>query len=95
VTAITVNAAVVAVARTVTNGGTGTVSSRLLLNKATAMPPAGAAPLIVTVQVAVPKDGRLVGRHDREVGTRGAGPPPVTTPPVLESVILAPAAEAA
>jgi hypothetical protein len=88
-----VNVAVVAAAATVTEGGT--VSRRLLLVMATAVPPTGAAPLNVAVQLAVPELARLVGRQAREVRTIGGGPPPVTTPPVGESVIALPDAEAA
>ena len=86
------NVAVVAAAATVTDGGT--VSRRLLLEMATTVPPAGAAPLNVTVQLAVPELARLVGRHAREVrATVGGGPPPVMTPPVGESVIALPEPE--
>jgi len=91
VPAVAVNVAVVAAAATVTDGGT--VSNRLLLERATAVPPVGAAPLNVTVQLAVPEPARLVGRHAREVRTVGGGPPPITTPPVGESVIALPNAE--
>jgi hypothetical protein len=90
--AVAVNVAVVAAAATVTDEGT--VSSRLLLEMATAVPPAGAAPLNVTVQFAVPEPARLTGRHATEVRTIGGDPPPpVTTPPVGESVMALPDAE--
>jgi hypothetical protein len=93
VPAVAVNVAVAAAAATVTDEGT--VSRRLLLEMATAVPPTGAAPLNVTVQLAVAEPARLVGRHAREVRTIGGGTPPVTTPPVGESVIALPNAEAA
>ena len=88
------NAAVVADAGTVTDGGT--VNKGLLLERVTAAPPAGALPLTVTVQLAVPELVRLVGRHATEVGVivgEGA-PPPVTEPPVAESVTEPPEPEA-
>lgn len=86
------NVAVAAAAATVIDGGT--VSRRLLLERATAVPPTGAAPLNVTVQLAVPEPARLAGRHAREVRTIGGGPPPATTPPVGDSVIALPAPDA-
>jgi hypothetical protein len=92
VPAVAVNVAVVAAAATVTDGGT--VSRGLLLEMATAVPPAGAAPLNVTVQLAVAEPAMLVGRHDTEVRAVDGGPPPVTTPPVGESVIAVPEPEA-
>lgn len=82
---------VVADADTVTD--VGTVSKALLLERATMAPPAGAAPLSVTVQLAVLELASVAGRHAREVGTIGGGPPPVTTPPVVESVMALPEAE--
>jgi hypothetical protein len=89
--AVAVNVAVIAAWGTVTDDGT--VSKALLLEVATTTPPAGAAPLNVTVQVAEPEAARLVGRHAKEVRTVGGGPPPVTTPPVDESVIALPELE--
>jgi len=61
---------------------------------ATAVPPTGAAPLNVTVQLAVPELARLAGRHATEVRAVDGGPPPVTTPPAGESVMALPAPEA-
>ena len=84
----------VAPAGTVTEAA-GTGSSALLLEMATAVPPAGAAPLNVTVQLVVPELARLVGRHAKEVRAADGGPPPLTTPPVGESVIALPDVEAA
>ena len=91
VPAVAVNVAVVADADTVTDAGT--VSKGLLLERAATAPPTGAAPLNVTVQFAAPELARLVGRHAREVGTIGGAVPPVTTPPVSESMIALPEAE--
>jgi hypothetical protein len=79
---------VVADAATVTDAGT--VNRTLLLERATIAPPAGAAPVSVTVQLAAAELAKVVGRHTTEVGTMGA----VTVPPVAEIVIELPAAEA-
>jgi hypothetical protein len=89
-----VNAAVVADAGTVTDAGT--ANKGLVLERVTAAPPAGALPLTVTVQLAVPELVKLAGRHATEVGViddEGA-PPPVTEPPVAESVTEPPEVEA-
>jgi hypothetical protein len=77
--AVAVKDAVMAPAGTVTEEGT--VSSVLLLARATAVPPAGAVPLTVIVQVAAADFCRLAGAHVKLVrpGVRAAGP--VTTPP--------------
>lgn len=83
---------VVAEAATVTDAGA--VNNALLLDSATLAPPVGAAPLNVTVQLALAELARLLGTHERDVGTIGGGPPPVTTPPVNASVIALPAADA-
>jgi hypothetical protein len=90
---VAVNAAVVAAAGTVTDAGT--VNKVLLLERAATAPPAGAAPLNVTVQFAVAELDRLAGRQAREVGTIGAAeaPPPVTVLPVAEIVSPLPEAE--
>lgn len=60
-------------AGTVTDGGTG--SAVLLDDSATALPPAGAAALNVTVQVVAAPDVRLAGAHAIE---EAVGPPPPT-----------------
>jgi len=90
---VTLKVVRVAPAGTVTEAA-GTGSSVLLLEVATTVPPAGAAPLNVTVQLAVPELARLLGRHAREVRTVAERPPPLTLPPVGERVIALPAAEA-
>ena len=51
---------------------TGTGSSALLLDRETAVPPAGAALLRVTVQVVPAPEARLVGLHVSEERTTGA-----------------------
>jgi hypothetical protein len=91
VPAVAENVPVVAPAATVTDGGA--VSRGLLLEIVTAAPPAGAAPLNVTVQLALPEAARLVGRHARAVRTVAGRLPPVATPPVGESAIALPEAE--
>ncbi len=65
------NAAVVAPERTVTDAGT--VRAALLADRATAVPPTGAAEEIVTVQVELAPEIRLVGEHCRPeiVGSEG------------------------
>jgi len=83
---------VVADAATVTE--VGTVNKPLLLERVTLAPPVGAAPLNVTVQLALAELPRLPGTHASDAGTIGGGPPPVTTPPVNERVIALPEAEA-
>jgi hypothetical protein len=93
VPAVAVKVPVVADAAIVTEAGT--VNKALLLDSATTAPPAGAAPLKVTVQLEVAELAKLLGTHASEVGTIGGGPPPVTMPPVNASVIELAAAEAA
>jgi hypothetical protein len=61
VPAVTLNVAVVAAAATVTDAGT--LRRELVLVSATAAPPAGAAPLRVTVQVELAPEVRLAGEH--------------------------------
>lgn len=63
VPAVALKVADVAPAATVTDAGT--VTAELLLDKATADPPDGAAPESVTVQVELPPDDRLAGEHCR------------------------------
>jgi hypothetical protein len=83
-TAVAVKVAVVAEAATVTLAGT--VRLALLLVKVTLDPPAGAAPLKVTVQVLVPAPVNDVGLQVRLLGVT-AGTVTSTTPPVAEVVI--------
>jgi hypothetical protein len=90
VPAVATNVTAVVAADTVIDSGT--ISKRLLLEIATAAPPIGAGPLNVTVQIAMPNVGRLVGRQVREIGTSAGA---VTTPPVGESAIALPEGDAA
>jgi len=60
----TANAALVEPAKTVT--WLGGVRVELLLDTVTAVPPAGAAPLRVTVQFTAPPPARLLGLHTSE-----------------------------
>jgi hypothetical protein len=60
----------------------GTVNAVLLLVSATTAPPAGAAPLRVTVHVALLELLREAGRHEREETAGRTLPPPVTVPPI-------------
>lgn len=68
----TVKVAVVLPEGTVTLGGTVAVAV-LLLERLTTTPPAGAAPLSVTVPLDVPPPRRLVGLSATDVGVGGAG----------------------
>lgn len=89
--AVTVNVAVVAEAATVTLAGT--VRLVLLVVKVTLDPPAGAAPLSVTVQVLVPAPVNDDGLQVRLLGVT-VGTVTSTTPPVAEVVIGMAAVEA-
>jgi hypothetical protein len=79
VPAVAVNVALLAAAATATD--VGTVRNELLLDSATTVPPAAAAPLSPTVQIDFPKLFNVVGTQDREV-TLDEAAPPATTPPV-------------
>ena len=94
VPAVTVNAAEVAPAATVTEAGV--VNSELLSDSVTVVPPVGAAWLSVTEQDALPPALRVDGEHDKEVSAGETIPPdPVTTPPVGDTAIAVPLADAA
>ena len=95
VPAVTVNAAEVAPLATVTEAGV--VSRALLSETVTAVPPVGAAALKTTVQDELPALPRTLGVQDTEVSVGAAvNPPgPATVPPVPESGIAVPAADAA
>jgi len=88
VPAVAVNVAVVAPAPTVTDEGT--VSSVLLSDTATAVPPAGAAPESVTVHVLLPDELRLAGEQLSEVRLGPANPGPVIVPPAAVIVVALP-----
>jgi len=87
VPAVALNVAEVAPAATVTDAGT--VNVVLLLVSVTALPPAGAAWFRVTVQVLEALGPRLAGLH-ATLDTCNGTAPPVTVPPVAETVIPAP-----
>jgi len=93
--AVAVNVVPVAPAATVTDVP-GTGSSALLLDSATTVPPAGAAPLSVTVQLVLPELDTVVGAQAKEV-TVGPGPPPspITIPPVADTAMALPETDAA
>jgi hypothetical protein len=67
---VTVKVAVVALAATVTVGGT-CAAALLPLDRVTTAPPAGAGPLSVTVPTEVAPDGTAVGFRLTEVSTGG------------------------
>ena len=74
----------------------GVVSSALLSERVTIVPPVGAAWLSVTEQDALPPALRVAGVHDKEVSASETIPPdPVTTPPVGDTAIAVPLADAA
>jgi hypothetical protein len=77
-------------AGTVTEAGV--VSRALLSESETTVPPVGAAPLRVTVQVVLPALVTVEGVQDNELRD-GAVAPPVTVPPVAETVIALPVPE--
>ena len=94
VPAVTVNAADAAPAPMVTDAGV--VSSELLSDSVTTVPPVGAAWLSVTEQDALPPALRVDGVHDKEVSAGETIPPePVTTPPDADTAIAVPLADAA
>ena len=82
---LTVNVALVAPATTVTLEGTR--AAVLLLESATVAPPAGAAPLNVTVPVEEFPPATLVGFSESEERVGGGGGAGVT---VSEAVLVAP-----
>ena len=84
------NVAVVAPAATVTDDGT--VSSELLSDTVTAVPPEGAAPEIVTVHVLFPAEVRLVGAQLNELRLGDVSPGPVIVPPVAVVIVALPEA---
>jgi len=86
---VAVKVADAAAAATMTDAGTLRIASVLV--RVTVAPPAGAAPLSLTVQVELPELLKVAGRQDREVTVGHA--PPVTVPPVVESGMASPAAE--
>ena len=73
----------------------GTVRLELLSDKATEMPPLGAAPLNVTVQFVLPGVVMLTGVQDTVVRVGEVPPDPVMVPPAAESVTALPEDEAA
>jgi hypothetical protein len=89
-----VNVAEVAPEATVTEPG---VVSRLLLSDSvTTVLPVGAAWLSTAVQDALPPVLRVAGVHDNDVNVGATIPPgPVTTPPVADTAIAVPLADAA
>jgi hypothetical protein len=88
VVVVALNVADVAAAATVTDAGT--VSVVLVLVSVTNAPPAGAAPVSVTVQVALLAAFNVVGAHDREETVGSTAPPPITVPPVAVSMTAFP-----
>ena len=86
------NVAEVAPAPTVTDPGT--VSVVFVFVSVTTAPPLGAAPLKVTVHAALLERLNVEGVHDKTV-TIGKGAVPITVPPVPDSAMAFPAAEAA
>ncbi|HUI58056.1 MAG TPA: hypothetical protein VLY04_23945 [Bryobacteraceae bacterium] len=84
---VALKVAEVAPAATVTDAGT--VNAVLLLDNATALPPAGAAWFSVTVQVLEALGPTLAGLHAKPVTCTGDAPP-VTVPPVADIVIPVP-----
>lgn len=96
--AVAVKVAEVAPAATVTVGGT--VSAAALLDSETTAPPAPAALLRLTLQVAVPDEDRLVGAQPSAAGTVGASsetdvccepPPKVAVTTAVWSLVIVPA----
>src|SRR5271169_1813337 len=79
---VALKVAEVAAAATVTDAGT--VRVELVLVRVTVAPPAGAAPLRVTVQVEVPELFKVAGRQARDLTVGKSAAPPVTVPPVAE-----------
>jgi hypothetical protein len=89
VAVVALKVADVAAAATVTEAGT--VRLEFVFVRATTAPPVGAAPVSVTVQVALAELLNVAGTQDREV-TEG-NPPPVTIPPIPEVRITFPEAD--
>src|SRR6267142_2672974 len=90
---VALNVAVVAAAATVTDAGT--VSDVLVSESVTNAPPAGAAPVSVTVQVELLEGFNEAGAHDKEETVGSADPPPVTIPPVAATITAFPEGAAA
>jgi hypothetical protein len=88
--AVAVKVAEVAAAGTVIEATTG--SKLLVLESETVVPPLGAAPLSVTVQVVLPELVIVEGAQDSELRD-GAVAAPVTVPPVTASAMVLPAGE--
>jgi hypothetical protein len=80
VVVVALNVAVVAAAATVTDAGT--VRKALVSEIVTNAPPAGAAPVSVTVQLELLEGFNEVGLHEREETVGNTDAPPVTVPPV-------------
>jgi hypothetical protein len=70
-------------------------SRALLLNSEIAVPPAGAAWLRFTVQVALVPEVKLAALQDKEVSVGTEGPGPETVPPVAETANEEPEPDAA
>ena len=93
VPAVSVKVPVVAAAATVTEAGV--VSSALLSDSVTVVPPVGAAPLSVTVHVELPALLRVPGVHDKAVSVGARLPGPVTVPALADAGIELPLPDAA
>ena len=74
----------------VTVADAGTVNSAFPLDSVTAAPPAGAAPVSVTVQVVVLELFKVDGVHDSEATVGRTGAPRDTVPPVPDITTLYP-----
>jgi hypothetical protein len=90
---VTLKAAVVAFAATVTDAGAVNAGDPLFPNVTTA-PPAGAACDNVTVQVALPFEAIVDAVHVKPLIVAGATEPAVTVPPVADSDRAVPANDA-
>jgi hypothetical protein len=90
---VTLNAAVVAFAATVTDAGAVNAGDPPFPNVTTA-PPAGAPCASATVQVALPFDDIVDAVHVNALIVAGATEPAVTAPPVAESDRAVPANDA-
>ena len=80
-------------AATVTDAGT--VNTAFVFVSATKPPPVGAAPLRVTVHVALAELPTVEGLHVNPVTVGKGGAPPVTVPPVPDRLRLLPAPDTA
>ena len=89
--AVAVNAPLVAPAATVTDPGT--LRAALLSDRPTPIPPAGAAPDIVTVHVEIPPGSKLAGKHCSPV-TVAAACDTLIVPPLPDTAIELPSASA-